>query len=133
MFLPFFLLPSFPVSHFHLISPLLNCTFFFLFHHLLFPCFAFLSSFPLISLVPPSFLPFLTYFLFSYHNLTYQNTMLQETEKSCRVLNGLTKRHVRFWWIYKEKQFFCGHNFLTEVVFVAQVYSNAVISSGGTV
>ena len=34
---------------------------------------------------------------------------------------------------YKDKQFVCGHNILTESVFVNQLSSNAGISAGGTV
>jgi len=37
-------------------------------------------------------------------------------------------KHVMVLRKYKEKHFFCGHNFLTESVFVTQLYVKAVMS-----
>ena len=44
------------------------------------------------------------------------------------LLNGPTRKHVVFLRKYKDKQFFCGYNILTEGVFVTRLSSNVVIS-----
>jgi hypothetical protein len=48
--------------------------------------------------------------------------------KNLTDINRPTIRHVMFLRQYKEKQFFCEHNVLTEGVFVTQLSSNAGIS-----
>jgi len=42
--------------------------------------------------------------------------VLQDREKTCQILNRPTCKHFMFLQKYK-KQFFCGHNILTEGVF----------------
>jgi len=44
------------------------------------------------------------------------------------MLSSQTLQHVMFLQKWKDKQFVCGHNILTEGVFVTQLSSNAGIS-----
>lgn len=48
--------------------------------------------------------------------------------ETCMILNIPSLCHVKFSLIYKDMQFICGHNILTEGVFVTQRSSNAWIS-----
>ena len=48
--------------------------------------------------------------------------------KTSLIFNRPTLKHVMFLQKCKDKQFFCGHNILTEVEFVNQPSSNARIS-----
>jgi hypothetical protein len=59
--------------------------------------------------------------------VTYQYTVLQETEKTWQIFNIPTYKHIMFLQKYKEKQFLCGHKILTGV-FVTQLSSNVGIS-----
>jgi len=54
-----------------------------------------------------------------------QYTTLHEREKSWPVFNTPTLKYVVFLLKYKEKQFFSGHNLLTEAVVVTQLSGNA--------
>jgi hypothetical protein len=60
--------------------------------------------------------------------VTHRYTILEETEEARQIINGTTVKHVMLLQKYKEKQFFCDHNILTEGVFVTQLSSNAGIS-----
>jgi hypothetical protein len=60
--------------------------------------------------------------------VTHQYTVYRRQKKNSPILNRPTVKRIMFLRKYKEKQFFCGHNFLTEGVFVTQLYSNAGIS-----
>jgi len=46
------------------------------------------------------------------------DTNLQEMEESCQIIKILAIKHVKSLRIYEEEQFFCGHNILTESVFL---------------
>jgi hypothetical protein len=48
--------------------------------------------------------------------------------KTWQILNTPTLKHVMFLWKYKDKQYCCGHNILTEGVLVTQLSSNADLS-----
>jgi hypothetical protein len=60
--------------------------------------------------------------------ITHWHTIWQETEKTWRMLSSQTLKHVMFLQKCKDKQFVCGHNILTEGVFVTQLSSNTGIS-----
>jgi hypothetical protein len=49
--------------------------------------------------------------------ITHGDTILQETEKTWSILKRPTMKHVMFLKKYKDRQFFCGHNILTEGMF----------------
>jgi hypothetical protein len=57
--------------------------------------------------------------------VTQQYTILQETQKTPQIINRPIFQHVMLLRKYKEKQFLCGHNILTEGVLVTQLSSNA--------
>ena len=50
--------------------------------------------------------------------VTHQYTIFQETEKTWPILNKPTLKHVMFLQKCKDQQLSCGHNILTEGVFV---------------
>jgi len=54
-----------------------------------------------------------------------QYTILEGKEKTRQTINRPTFQHVTLLRKYKEKQFLCGHNILTESVSVTQLSSNA--------
>jgi hypothetical protein len=58
--------------------------------------------------------------------ITHWYIILQETEKTWLILNTPTL-NAMFLQKYKDKQFFCGHNILTESVFVTHLFSNVGI------
>jgi hypothetical protein len=60
--------------------------------------------------------------------ITHQFRIFQETENTWLILNRTALKHVMFLRQYKDKQFFCGHNILTEGLFVMHLSSNAGIS-----
>jgi len=62
-------------------------------------------------------------------SLGHRNTILQETEIPFPSICRPTIKSVMFVRKYKDKQFVCGHNILTEGVIVTQLSSNAGIST----
>jgi hypothetical protein len=64
--------------------------------------------------------------------ITHRHTTLKERKKTRQILNRTTCKHVMFLQKYKKKQF-CGHNILTEGVFLIQLSSNVGISFWGIV
>jgi hypothetical protein len=59
--------------------------------------------------------------------LTHRHTILEETENTWQILNRPIRKRVMFLRKYKDKKSLCGHNILTEGVFVTQLSSNARI------
>ena len=53
--------------------------------------------------------------------VTHQYTVLQETERTWVILYRPNLTHIMFLWKYKNQQFFCGHNILTEGLFVTEL------------
>ena len=56
----------------------------------------------------------------------HRYTILQETEKTCLIVNRPRLKHGTFLRKYEDTQFFCGHKTLTGV-FVTQLSINAEI------
>jgi hypothetical protein len=57
--------------------------------------------------------------------LTHKYTILQETEKTWLIFNRAAIKHVMFLRKYKDRQLICGHNILTQGVFVTQLSGNS--------
>ena len=60
--------------------------------------------------------------------VTRRYTVLHETKKKRQNLNRPSRKHVLFLRKCEEKRFVCGHNILTEGVFVTKLSSNSGIS-----
>jgi hypothetical protein len=71
-------------------------------------------------------------------NYKFQKPHFADAQATCRnppthkeivpIASRPKLQHVTFLLKYKDKQFFCGHNILTEVMFVTQLSSDAGIS-----
>jgi len=55
--------------------------------------------------------------------ITHRYTILQQTEKTWPILNMPAFKHVTF-RKHQDKQFYCGHDIMTEGVFVTQLPSD---------
>jgi len=66
----------------------------------------------------------------NWTGITHQYTVLQETEKTCQILNRTKSKCGVFKKMMEQAVFFCGNNTLTEGVFVTQPSSNAGNSVG---
>jgi len=53
--------------------------------------------------------------------VTPRHTVIQQTEKDWPSLNTPTAKCFTFLWKYKDKQFCCGHNIVTEGVLVTEL------------
>jgi hypothetical protein len=60
--------------------------------------------------------------------VTNTYSFLQDTGKTSPILNRRTFKHVMFLLKYKDSNVFCGHNILTEGVFVTQLFISVGIS-----
>ena len=57
--------------------------------------------------------------------VTHRYIVLQETGKTWQIIDRPTFKHIVFLRKYKRKQFFYGHNILTEGVLVTELSSDA--------